>query len=157
MIDHELHKGILAEWHKAGKLTRAHVGEYGPAENILAMLPVVTNIAHGIKIADYPDLAREAKDSEIYFDLGLTSNKWTGVANILHHPVVKMVKMGLKVTLGTDDPAVCNTSLSGEYAVALETGITPIELETIKKNAQEMIGKYFVAPKDTKTPSDTTK
>jgi adenosine deaminase len=53
----------------------------------------------------------------------LTSNLRTGaVEDIARHPFDALRRAGLAVTLNTDDPAVCNTTLGRELELARRPG-----------------------------------
>ncbi len=120
-FDAAFYKPIFRQWKKAGKILRAHVAESQQAENgILAIEELgVTNIAHGIKMAQHPYMLDIAKDHNITFDLGLTSNKLIGLWDgISEHPITALLKHGQKITLGTDDPVQCSTTLDMEFNIA---------------------------------------
>jgi len=107
----------LYDWIQAGKMVRVHAGEIGPVENVLSALTdlQVTNIAHGLAILDSEEAIEIAKERKIYFDLGISSNLYTGVTELEQHPVSKMIDKGLNITIGTDDPFVFDTDLYHEY------------------------------------------
>lgn len=113
-------------WNCAGKITRAHVGESESHENIRSAIELmnVTNVAHGIKIVNDYNLICLAGDRRVTFDLALTSNILTGVFTGDVHPGVHMRNVGLMVTLGSDDPTQCSTTLANEHIVAEKLGFT---------------------------------
>lgn len=138
MFDPEFHSKLLEVWKDSGKIIRAHVGEVGPARNIRAAINAgVTNIAHGINIHEEPDLISIAKDANISFDLGLTSNFATGVSTFDNHPLPIMIYDGLNLTIGTDDPVICNTNLNTEFELCKKLGAIDSHLEKMKLNAFE--------------------
>jgi adenosine deaminase len=50
-----------------------------------------------------------------------TSNVHTGaISRLGQHPLGAYQKIGLRVTINTDDPSVSNTTLTDEYLVALQ-------------------------------------
>ncbi len=130
------YKPLFESWTKAGKITRAHVGESQSAQNIFnSIIDLgVTNIAHGIKIVDDLNMMDAAKDRGITFDTSLTSNYLTGVWNDnTSHPILTMLRYGLLVTLGSDDPVQCNTTLAKEFERAKLLGATDQECDTMRK------------------------
>jgi adenosine deaminase len=139
MYDHTIWSDLLKNWVSSNKLVRAHVGEFGPEENITTAIKnlSVTNIAHGIKISDN-NLIQLAIDNNIYFDLGLTSNYFTGVVTD-EHPIANMINHGLKLTLGTDDPIICSTNLDKEYELAAKY---VSDTSNLVNNAIELYAKY---------------
>lgn len=142
-FDAEFYRPIFTEWNNACKMVRAHVAESQPAMNAYEAITImkVTNIAHGIKVCDKPDIISAAIDNDITFDLGMTSNFLTGVV-IDEHPVAKMMNHGLRVTLGTDDPIQCNTTLDGEFLLASRYGVAECQHSILKKTAEENTRKY---------------
>ncbi len=57
-----------------------------------------------------------ARERGTAFEVCVTSNYQTGVVQSFEeHPVMKMVKAGLNVTLGTDDPSISQITLTEEY------------------------------------------
>lgn len=108
---------ILRPWKDAGKILFAHVGESRSAKNIGTAIEYigVTEICHGIKLFEQPGLLGLAKDHDVCFHMALTSNELTGVTTEDHHPIVAFIDEGLQVTIGTDDPVQCNTTMNKEY------------------------------------------
>lgn len=148
--DKNIIQGPLQKWHKYGKMVRAHVGEAGPVENIKsAILDLkVTNIAHGIKILQEPELIEIAIDNDIQFDLGIKGNHCTGVSDIYDHPISDMIYNGLKVTIGTDDPVQFNTTMQNEFNIfrtIYKHRHIEDELDEMKKNAVDTIDKYVTS------------
>jgi len=138
-FDARFYSSLFKQWKKAGKVLCAHVGESQSAKNIRdAILQMgVKHVAHGIKIAQHLDIVKLAKDRDICFDLAITSNKITGVwPNLSTHPIKDMIEFGLKVTIGTDDPVQCSTTMDQEYEILKnEIGLSKENVQTIKKNA----------------------
>lgn len=123
-FDADFYAPICREWKKAGKGIVAHVGESQNAKNVVLAIEKlkIDRIAHGIKVPlEDPDLLKEIKKKNIAFEIAFTSNLLTGmVKDINKHPVKNMIEAGCAVTIGTDDPAVCNTTLDKEYTILLE-------------------------------------
>lgn len=138
-FDVKFYKPLFKGWNDAGKITRAHVGESQSVLNVFhAIIDLgVTNIAHGIKIVDScPEIVQEAKNRKITFDLSLTSNYITGVWEQPNfHPITRMLDAGLNVTLGSDDPVQCNTTLAKEFERAKSLGITGWQCDLMRNTA----------------------
>jgi adenosine deaminase len=66
-----------------------------------------------------------------------TSNVMLGrVARIEDHPVRQLYDAGVRVTIGTDDPLLFGTSLSGEFLALADAGVlTPAELDAVRMAA----------------------
>lgn len=107
---------FVGPWRNKDKIIRAHVGEYGDERNIAYAVKIikVNRIAHGICVED-PNLISEIKDNNIPLDICISSNFLTSnVKHIMDHPLKRLLKQGLRVTIGTDDPTVFNTDMSKE-------------------------------------------
>jgi adenosine deaminase len=144
MFDAEFYVPILKKWRDAGKFVRAHVGEYGGPENVRAVLEAgVTNIAHGLNIVRDQETMRMARDLDVSFDLGLTTNFLTGVSSREYHQLAEMIDAGLRITLGTDDPAVCGNCLDDEYDIARELGASKDDLQEFRRNSVLLVPEHL--------------
>jgi adenosine deaminase len=144
----KFYKPILKEWAAAKKMTRAHVGEYGSAKNVKgAIKSGVTNIAHGIKITNDPDVVKLAKDKGVCFDIAPTSNELTGVVTDSEfHPMTNMLFSGLRLTVGSDDPVQCNTTLDQEFEAARRYGVTEEQIEKMVQEAIRATEQFIELP-----------
>jgi len=144
-FDTAFYEPIFKCWNKAGKMTRAHVAESQSSQNgySAAFRLKVTNIAHGLKMISHQFMVDYALDNGITFDLGISSNYLTGVwTDRFEHPVAQMLDKGLRVTLGTDDPVQCKTTLKGEFLSASKLGVTDEQQRQIKQTAEQNTNKY---------------
>lgn len=119
--DAQYYRQILYDWKQYGKMIRAHVGESQNKDNIISAIQQigVTNIAHGIKGHDDGQILQISKDNDITYDMAITSNIVTAIwSKVDYHPFISMLKSGVKVTIGSDDPVQCNTDLRKEYDIA---------------------------------------
>lgn len=138
MFDAEFHNSILKDWCSTGKMVRAHVGEYGTHVNIEAVLPFVTNIAHGLAVINNQKLISTCKEKGIIFDLGLKSNYYTGIVETGGiHPIISMLAVGLQITIGSDDPVILNTTLNDEYKLAKSLGVSNDQITEMIKTADQ--------------------
>ncbi len=144
-FDTEFYKPIFQDWNKAKKMTRAHVGESQSLLNVKKAIADlnVANVAHGFKIvvsskASKRDLFAWIKDKDVTFDMAITSNYLTGSwEDPNHHPITEMLRSGLKVTLGSDDPVQCSTTLNKEFKMAQKLGLTESECNQMRIIAEE--------------------
>jgi adenosine deaminase len=139
-FDYEFYRSIFRVWNAAGKMTRAHVAESQKAENGLHAITHlgVSNIAHGIKMVEHPDMIALARDRGVTFDLGISSNYLTGVwVSKSTHPLTKMLDHGLNVTIGTDDPVQCGCTLHNEYEQTKKFGITDEQRQFMRLTAEK--------------------
>ena len=61
------------------------------------------------------------------------------------HPLPQLLRSGIPVTLSTDDPAMFETSLAGEYASLGEMGLTAAEILGI---AEAGFSSAFLPPNE---------
>jgi adenosine deaminase len=96
----------------------------------------VRRIAHGATTADDPALLVEVRARDVTLDLCPTSNVQAGVvASLADHPLARLHRAGVSVSLSTDDRTVSSTDLSTEMArVAEAQELTPAELRAVALN-----------------------
>jgi adenosine deaminase len=118
-----------------------HAGEWGGAAQVrraLALNP--ERIAHGPGAMDDPALCRELIARSVSLDLCPTSNVQAGiVASLAAHPLARLHRAGVPVTLSTDDSTVSDITLTEEYQRATEEiGLTLSELWAIDRRALDV-------------------
>ena len=118
-----------------------HAGEWGGAAQVaraLALSP--ERIAHGPGALDDPELCRELIARNVTLDLCPTSNAQAGIVpSVAAHPLARLYRAGVPVTLNTDDTTVSDISLSEEYVRAIEEiGLTLPELWAIDRHALDV-------------------
>ena len=154
-FDYGFYRPIFDDWNKAKKMTRAHVSESQDAINGHYSIEYLhaTNIAHGLKMmelrhhpadaARYQSFIDHAKDHKVTFDLGISSNYLTNVwTDKEWHPLNVMLKNELRITLGTDDPVQCSSTLDGEFELAKTFGATEEQCRQMRSIAEENTKKY---------------
>jgi len=118
-----------------------HAGEWGGADQVRRALAVdPERIAHGPGTIDDPDLGAELRARGIPLDLCPTSNWQAGIVpSLAAHPLARLHRAGIPVTLSTDDTTVSDITLSEEYTVAVEDiGVTLAELWSIDRGALDV-------------------
>jgi adenosine deaminase len=118
-----------------------HAGEWGGAAQVRRALAVnPERIAHGPGAAEDPALVAELIARNVTLDLCPTSNVQAGiVASLADHPLARLHRAGVPVTLSTDDTTVSDISLSDEYVRAVEQiGLTVDELWAIDRQALDV-------------------
>jgi len=118
-----------------------HAGEWGGAAQVrraLALAP--ERIAHGPGTIDDPGLCDELRERGITLDLCPTSNAQAGIVeSVAAHPLARLHRAGVPVTLSTDDMTVSDVTLSEEYGRAVSTiGLTLPELWAIDRHALDV-------------------
>ncbi len=118
-----------------------HAGEWGGAAQVRRAFAVdPERIAHGPGAVDDPGLCDELHARGIDLDLCPTSNWQAGIVpSIAAHPLARLHRAGVPVTLNTDDTTVSDLTLSEEYLNAVETiGLTLPELWAIDRRALDV-------------------
>ena len=118
-----------------------HAGEWGGAAQVRRALAVSPErIAHGPGAADDPALCAELIARGVTLDLCPTSNWQAGIVpSLAAHPLARLHRAGVPVTLSTDDTTVSSLTLSDEYVRAVETiGLTLPELWAIDRHALDV-------------------
>jgi adenosine deaminase len=121
----------------AGLGLTAHAGEIPGTDRIWEVLEFgVARVAHGVTAIGDSRLVETLGTRGVTLDLCPTSNVQSGsVTDLVAHPVARLHRAGVSVTVSTDDRTVSDTTLSAELArVALATGMTADELAEIAIN-----------------------
>ena len=116
----------------------AHAGEVPGAHRVREVLDFgISRVAHGVTAIEDDALLQLLRARDITLDLCPTSNVQAGiVADLSSHPIAALHRVGVSVTLSTDDRTVTGTSLSDEMArTANAVGLTNDELASIALNA----------------------
>ena len=113
-----------------------HAGEWGGAAQVRRGLELdPERVAHGPGAVDDPELCRELIERGVVLDLCPTSNVQAGIVRSLEeHPLARLHRAGVPVTLSTDDRTVSDITLTEEYVRAVERiGLTLPELWAIDR------------------------
>jgi adenosine deaminase len=109
---------IFAAAGAAGLGLMAHAGEVvGPASVWGAIdFLGVSRLGHGIRSVDDPRLLAALRERGVVLDVCPTSNLLTGaVASWDEHPIRRLQRAGVALTLNSDDPTFFHTTLTEEY------------------------------------------
>jgi aminodeoxyfutalosine deaminase len=106
-----------------------HAGEAAGPESVRSALRMgAVRIRHGVRAVENPGLVAELADRGTVLDVCPTSNVRLGVAaSAADHPLPRLVAAGVACTISTDDPAMFDTDLSTEYALAARLGVSAQE------------------------------
>jgi adenosine deaminase len=129
--DPAIHREAIELAREIGLRVTLHAGEWGGAAQVrraLALDP--ERIAHGPLAIDDPALVHELVVRGTWLDLCPTSNAQARIVpTIADHPLARLLRAGVRVTLSTDDLTVSDVTLSDEYLRAVELiGVTLPEL-----------------------------
>lgn len=129
----------FAEAKAAGLLSVPHAGETMGALSVRGALHELQadRVGHGVRAIEDPALLQEIKERQVVLEINPTSNICLHVyRRVAEHPFPHLDRMGLLVTLNSDDPPLFNTTLIDEYAVAArEFGYGQADLARIARNA----------------------
>mgnify|MGYP000414161196 FL=1 len=95
------------------------------------------------------EVIQKLRENCITLEVCPTSNIHTGVVSVLsQHPLYDLFKLGLRVTLNTDDPSVSATTLSNEYVVAIEK--IGLEQQLIYRMLRHSVDAAFIPEEERK-------
>ena len=136
--DPGVHRDAIEIARAAGLGITVHAGEWGGAPQVRRALDLhPSRIAHGAPAIDDPSLVAELRDRGITLDLCPTSNVQASVVpGLADHPLPRLLRAGVPVTLSTDDRTVSDVTLVEEYRRAVAfMGLTPAELWGVDRHA----------------------
>jgi adenosine deaminase len=136
-----LHRAAFAAARSGGLRITLHAGEWNGPEQVRRALELEpARIAHGSVAIDDPALCRELMSRSVTLDLCPSSNVQAGtVPSIEAHPLARLFRASVPVTLSTDDSTVSDVTLSQEYTRAIERGgLTLPELWAIDRHALDV-------------------
>lgn len=120
---------------EAGLGVTIHAGEAGPAAGVWEAVHELKaqRVGHGIRLIDDPALMQAVRDAGTVLEVCPTSNVHTrAVDSLASHPVRKLFDVGVRLTIGDDDPTTSGITLSGEYRLLSEQfGFTAEELQAV--------------------------
>jgi adenosine deaminase len=133
--------------HASGLRCVAHAGEEGPPSYVWEALDVlhVARIDHGVRSMEDRALVERLAAEGAPLTVCPLSNVKLGVfPTLAHHPVVEMTKLGLQVTVNSDDPAYFGGYVCENYRQLAETfGLGRPALAQLARNS---IAASFIDP-----------
>lgn len=117
----------------------AHAGEEGPPAYIYEALDLlkIDRIDHGNRALEDNQLVdRIVAEGKTLTVCPLSNLSLKVVTDLRRHPIKKMLKLGLKATINSDDPAYFGGYLNANYIETADaTGLTRDEIITLAKNS----------------------
>lgn len=117
----------------------AHAGEEGPPEYVYEALDIlgVDRLDHGNRSLEEPALvARLVREQMTLTVCPLSNLKLCVVKSMAAHPLKRMLELGLRATVNSDDPAYFGGYLNDNYnAVAHALALTRDDIVTLAKNS----------------------
>lgn len=124
---------------ESGLLCVPHAGETWGSDSVWGAVNDLQadRIGHGVRAIEDPSLLALLKERQIPLEINPTSNVCLSVyRRLAEHPFPHLDRMGLLVTVNSDDPPLFNTDLLHEYDVlATEFGYDEANLIRIARNA----------------------
>ena len=115
-----------------------HAGELGEPRNVRdALIMGVNRLGHAVKLADDPVALEYARINKIPVEVNLVSNLRLGaVQRLSEHPFLSYLRLGIPVSLSTDDEGILETDIDNECRQAIaHTDITYAELKLMSLNS----------------------
>jgi adenosine deaminase len=131
--------GIYLRARALGLRTSVHAGEWSGPEAVRETLDSLRpdRLDHGIGAVEDPRLLERLVEEDTILCVSPTSNLQTGaVDHVDRHPLKRLLKAGVRITLSADDPVLFGTTTSGEYRFAREKlGLDEEDLARLASNA----------------------
>ena len=124
-----------------GFLAVAHAGEEGPPEYVYEALDLlkIDRLDHGNRSLEDDVLVKRLVESGMALTVCPLSNfKLAGVTDMRTHPIKRMLELGLKATVNSDDPAYFGGYVNENYlAIAKSLDLTKENILTLARNGFE--------------------
>lgn len=134
-------KNVFERAIQEGFKTVAHAGEEGPAEYVWEALNLlkVSRIDHGNRSLDDEKLIQYLADIKMPLTICPLSNlKLCVVGDLTDHPLRKMLRQGLKVSINSDDPAYFGGYINENFfAITKALSLTKEEIIALVENSFE--------------------
>jgi adenosine deaminase len=104
----------------AGLRRTVHAGESSGPDGVRDAIELLgaDRIDHGVRAIEDPELVGLLVERQIPLGICPTSNLRLGVYDSIEaHPIDRLRRAGVAVSINTDDPALLGASLAGEYAL----------------------------------------
>ncbi len=120
-----------------GVIRKAHVGEFMNYKYVIDAVKKLDLecIQHGISLVEDKNAMDEVKAKGITLIVCPSSNLiLSRVSTMENHPVVKLYRHGIKISIGSDDVLIFGSSVTNEYLRLTETSLTAYEINSIRLN-----------------------
>ena len=121
-----------------GLVLKAHVGEWGTAQDIVTSVELLhlNEVQHGIAAVQDEDVIDYLIENNIRLNVTPSSNVFLGrVPDMAHHPIAQLYRKGVDVTIGSDDVLIFDSDVSKEYLRLYQSGcLAKEELDDIRVN-----------------------
>lgn len=120
-----------------GIIRKAHVGEFADYKYVIDAIEKLglESVQHGISLVKNKDAMDKVKAKGITLIICPSSNLMLSrVSSMEDHPITKLHRYGIKVSIGSDDVLIFGSSITNEYIRLAETSLTADETNTIRLN-----------------------
>ena len=128
---------LYAKARAAGMKLKAHVGEFGGANEVRRTVELLEldEVQHGIAACESVEVMRWLAANRIRLNVCPTSNVMLdAVSHLAAHPIRLLYDNGVPVTINTDDPMIFDQSVSDEYRNLYRAGVfSAPELDRIRR------------------------
>ena len=139
-------KPLYTHARDAGMKLKAHVGEFGGAEEIRRTVETLEldEVQHGIGAAASSEVMRWLAEHHIRLNVCPTSNVMlSAVSELAVHPIRVLYDNGVQVTVNTDDLMIFGQSVSDEYRNLYGAGVfSAQELDEIRRASLKVLTCY---------------
>ncbi|MDE0012548.1 MAG: hypothetical protein OXU36_15465 [Candidatus Poribacteria bacterium] len=136
-------KPLYRKAREAGMKLKAHVGEFGGAEEVRRTVEVLDldEVQHGIGASESVEVMRWLSENQIQLNVCPTSNVMLdAVSDLASHPIRILFDNGVPVTINTDDLMIFGQSVSEEYRSLYQAGVfSAEELNGIRRASLEAL------------------
>ena len=136
---------------KQGLRITAHAGECKncPAANVYEAVEIIQadRIGHGVHAMEDVNIIDLLARKKIPLEMCPTSNLQTdAITGLGQHPLLSFYRLGIPVTVNTDDPSISNITLTDEYIVSCQ-GIG-VPFSVLKEMIMNAAQAAFLPPKE---------
>jgi len=130
-------KAMSQKAHKHGLITKAHVGEFGGADDVMRYAEELEldQIQHGIAAVESPQIMNWLAKNKVQLNVCPTSNiLLSNTKSYETHQIRTLFDYNVPVTINTDDLLIFNATASQEYLNLYNAGLmTAEELNIIRE------------------------
>ena len=119
-----------------GLVLKAHVGEWGTAQDVITAVKALhlDEVQHGIAAVRDESVIGFLAENKIRLNITPSSNVMLGrVPDMARHPIAELYRKGVDVTINSDDVLIFDSDVSKEYLRLYQSGcLTAQELDDIR-------------------------
>lgn len=121
-----------------------HAGEHGDPRNVRDSLILgAERIGHGVRLALDPVTLEYARQRRVPVEMNLVSNwRLEAVPELGRHPFLDFLRLGLRVSLSTDDEGIFDTDINRDCEAAVSR--SDVSFEEMRRMALNSIETAFV-------------